>query len=178
MSELNLVIVTGGGYDAEYARKLYALLSERKIESVLWTEKEFLANRPTLSNMAHIVFFGLGNETKAQSKAIGKGKWSYDLYGCKIGMHGNICVVTAREKDLPGKELQEFAFYCEQRSEKHPDIIIPAVMKNDGVKQVILSKLTKNDDKSVRKSQYSMLVYEFIENWLDIFINGEHVGDS
>ena len=168
MSEQSLIIVTGGGSEAEYARKLLALLSERGVESVLWTEKEYLSNRPTLSNTALIVFFGLGSETMTQSKTIRE--WSYNLYGSKIGMLGNICVVTARDKDLPGKEHQEFAFYCEQRSEKHPDIVIPTVAKNIGPVQLLKSKIIEKEDKPVWRAQYSMLVYEFIDNWLGSFI--------
>ena len=175
MSEQSLIVVTGGGREAEYARKLLALLSEREIESVLWTEKEYLSNRPTLSNTVLTVFFGLGSETMTQSKTIRK--WSYNLYGCRIGMIGNICIVTAQEKDLPGKEQQEFAFYCEQRSVKHPDVVIPSVAKNIAPIQFVKNKIIDKNVQPIWRAQYSMLVYEFMDKWLDRFIEGKPVED-
>lgn len=160
-----VIIVTGGGYEAEFAIKLHNLLAERKVESALWTEKEFEQNSPQVLNTQRKIFFGLGKIAQKQAKGISK--WSYDLYGCKIGTIGNVCVITAKESWLGGKEIPQFIFRCKERATAHPDIVVPNVANNP--LEFIKGKFDK-DDNTIRRAQYSLLVYEFIDNWLDGFI--------
>ena len=173
MNEHTVIIVTGGGYESEYARKLVALLSEKKIKSVLWTEQEYLSNRPKLANKGHIIFFGLGAETIKQAAVIKD--WAFNSYACRIGWIGNTCVITARdgallEDDLPWKDLEKFALYCKQKAEKHPDIVVPSDKPSGELLNVVKGIFTDKNNNSVWRAQYSMLVYEFLDNWLDDFM--------
>ena len=173
----HVIIVTSGDYDAEFATKLHNLLPEHNVESVIWTEKQFINNKPQLSNKEHLIFLGRKEEAKKQAKAITV--WGFDMYGCKLGVLNNICVMTARFKDLPLKDQQEFAFYCEQRTEKHPDIIVPSIINNPiDIGKTIKGKVVDKNDNSIRRAQYSLLIYEFIDNWLDKYIGGKEEGEE
>ena len=168
MSE-QVIIVTGGDYDSEFATKLHNLLPEHDVESVVWTEKQFDSNKPTLSNRQRVIFFGRKDEAKKQAKTVTK--WGFDMYGCKIGIVNNVCVITAKDSDLPFKHQQEFAFYCEQRAKDHPDIIVPTVVTNPAGIGKLIKGIVEKDDKTIRRAQYSILVYEFIDKWLDAYIS-------
>ncbi|MCL2096049.1 MAG: hypothetical protein FWH10_04010 [Oscillospiraceae bacterium] len=175
MNELRVIIVTGGGYESEYARKLNALLSEKGITSALWTENEYLSNRPKISNKAHLVFFGLGRETKKQEAIIRS--WAFDSYACRIGWLGKTCVITAWDGSLPWDDLKAFSNYCELVAKNHPDIVIPSDKSSGELWNVVKGIFTDIENRSVWRAQYSMLVYEFIDNCLNDFmgikLNGE-----
>lgn len=168
INELKIIIVTGEGYESEYARKLLALLSDKDIKSVLWTENEYLSNRPKLANKERIIFFGLGGETKKQEAVIRD--WVFDSYACRIGWLGNACVITARDGELPWEDLGGFYRQCKLKSESHPDIVIPSNKSAGELWSLVKGVFTDKDNHSVWRAQYSLLVYEFIDNWLDNFM--------
>lgn len=165
MENKQLIVICGKGYEEEYARKLMTLLAERKIEAVLWTEQEYLHNRPTISNTEFLIFFGLCSEAKKQAAVISN--WDFNMYGAKIGKVGNVCVITAWDGDLSWEELPDFASYCLEKSEKHSDIVIPSAEKGDEIKEVLKGIVTDKGNKSVWRAQYSILIYEFMDNWID-----------
>ncbi|GHU76522.1 hypothetical protein FACS1894188_09180 [Clostridia bacterium] len=164
MDELRIIIVTGDGYESEYAAKLNALLSEKGIKAVLWTEAQYLSNRPTLPNKERLIFFGLGAETKKQAEIVKD--WVFDSYACRIGWIGNTCVITAWDWDLSWDGLEDFSRYCKSKAEKHLDIVIPAGKSLDEVLSVVKGVFTDKNNTSVWHAQYSLLAYEFIDNWI------------
>ena len=169
MSESRVVIITRDGYEAVYGRKLFALLAERSINSVLWTEQAYLSNRPQFTNKERLIFFGLGAETRKQAAIINN--WVFDSYGCRIGWLGNVCVITARDFDLPWGDLKEFSEYCRTKAGIHPDIPIPSDNPVGEVMNVIGDIVTDKKINSARRAQYNLLVYEFLDNWIDGFLN-------
>ena len=172
MEAQRAIIITGGGYESEYARKLLALMAEKNIDSALWTEKEYLSNRPQLSNQEKLIFFGLGSETKKQAAIIRN--WTFDEFACRIGFLGNICVITAWDGDLQWEDLQAFSTYCKSKAKKHSDIVIPSADATGEVLNVLKGIFSDKDNKSVWRAQFSVLVYEFIDNWLDGLIGSKH----
>jgi len=173
MNESKVIIVAGDGYEAEYAKKLHALISEKGINSVLWTESEYLSNRPKLGNKQRLIFFGLGKETKKQAAIISR--WVFDKFACRIGWLNNICVITALdgallEDGLAWGDLEEFSRYCKSKTNKHPDIVVPSTNASGEVWNVFKGIFSDTDNKSVWRAQYSMLVYEFLDNHISDFM--------
>jgi len=176
MSEHKIIIVAREGYEEEYARKLIALLSEKGITSALWTEAQYLHNRPNVANKQRLVFFGLGDEAKKQAAVIRD--WAFNTYACRIGWLGNSCVITAWDGSLSWNDLAAFSGYCRAKAEKHPDIVIPSDKLTEEIWNVVKGLFTDKDNNSVWRAQYSLLVYEFIDNCLDRFMGVKQDGEA
>ena len=171
MNEHDIIIVTGGGFDDEYAEKLRALLTEKGINSALWTEEQYMFNSTKLAENQRLIFFGSGDEAKNQSVIITD--WAFDSYGCRIGWEGNICVITACDGNLTWEELKEFSNYCKAKAKIHSDIIIPSKNKGGEMWNFIKGIFTDKKNESVWHAQFSLLVYEFLDNWADGFLKSE-----
>jgi uncharacterized protein (DUF697 family) len=97
--------------------------------------------------------------------------WQYKKFGCGIGWRGDECILFARSADLPHSEYNDFREYCIGLELMYEDVIVPPENRIEAHAQVVMDFLGKQDAKTVYSAQYSTLIYEFIGNYVDKFID-------
>lgn len=100
LEEKNQVIIVCDKKRKPEANFLLQLLSAdegKGIEGSVWEEKFFLANEPTLSSGANIIFIGNFKSAKENMVHI---NYRYNEYGIRYGWHGKRAIITVENKLL------------------------------------------------------------------------------
>jgi uncharacterized protein (DUF697 family) len=158
---------------AKYGEKIAAQLKDHGIDCENWSlfkdyrknEAMLEAYMQKLSVQGKFLFIGDEKFIGPLSEIISE--WKFDHYRCRIGWNGNYGVITANQRDFGLKYLAQFADYCKARAIKHDDILIPKAHGKilEDVKGFFDAK------SNIRQSQYSVLIWEFIDNWSEKFLN-------
>jgi hypothetical protein len=119
----NVMIIFDDGREAEYAHRLFQLISQLpgfELPQPI-KESEYKSSFATIDNApGNVIFFGNGKEAETQGKAV---DWRYRKFGMKYGWLGNRCVVTADPDMVALSEQSEFADYYNYRVEQFQSIL-------------------------------------------------------
>ncbi len=85
-------------------------VKDGELEVVVWNEKQYITNAPTLSSSQHILFVGNNDITKKESINV---KYVYNIYGMKIGWLGKRAVAYV-DKNLNEIEYNNFIEECKE----------------------------------------------------------------
>lgn len=85
-------------------------VKDGELEVVVWNEKQYITNSPTLSSSQHILFVGNNDITKKESINV---KYVYNIYGLKIGWLGKRAVAYV-DKNLNEIEYNGFIEECKK----------------------------------------------------------------
>lgn len=101
-----------------YANYLYQLISssvereiigieDGKIDAVVWEEKHYISNKPTINIDNYVLFIGENNSSKKEIKTIGV---KYNKFGMQFGWRGKHCmlIVNDSEEQSENDEFEEY----------------------------------------------------------------------
>lgn len=84
-------------------------VKDGSVEAVLWSEKDYEDNRPTLPSSAQILFIGDSKLIKQESFGLEN---AFDQYGMKFSALGNRAIMSVDNKALKRKEYEKFIEFC------------------------------------------------------------------
>lgn len=171
---LELHVVEVNKSFSDYSEKLIKSIRERGLEVETHSFNDYKKmNSLSFVNWDDYNFIFIGTNSKGESPITNITSWEYDRFGCRIGWKGNKCVIFARDSDLPYADYNEFINYCKVVQFDHPDVIVPPENPFTDVLENAKKFLGKKDIKSVQSAQYSTTLHEFMDNYIDKFINCE-----
>lgn len=200
------LIITCDSKVEQYANYLRQLISanddkdgeivgvkDGELEVVVWNEKQYVTNSPTLSSSQHILFVGNNDITKKESINI---KYVYNTYGMKIGWLGKRAVAFI-DKNLNEIEYEKFIEECKKNGyelEKYDIDMFKNVEGNDKISSFtgelmnevgkgnflgLFNKVTDLGKKGidtlvnsnkVKDQQYKVLIYTLYIKYLNDFM--------
>lgn len=80
-------------------------VKDGSVEATVWTENDYIANRPKLSSNTYIVFIGDSKLIKNENANM---EIYFDKYGMCCGWLGKRATINVRKKHLNKKEYDEF----------------------------------------------------------------------
>jgi hypothetical protein len=161
-------IITAEKSLAEYSDKLKSLLREQGNNVHSWTLDEYKAVKfmtDIVAEDSKLLFMGENSDFPRIEH------WQYENFGCRIGWRGDVCILFARPADLPYSEYKDFREYCIGLQLMHEDVIVPPEDWIEEHAEVVMDFFGKQGAKTAYYAQYSTLIYEFIGNYVDKFIN-------
>ena len=169
-----LFLITVDKSVSGYAQKLTKLIEERGVSVVPQTIEEYeaLISLPFMDvNDEKFIFIvrtlnGLSRVTIIKNSV-------YNRFACSIGMEENKCVIFASDNELPLVDYKKFRDYCRGMQLDYPDVVVPHENPIFENAEAIKDFFGKKDNQSINNAQYSTLVYEFVKNYFDEFINYE-----
>lgn len=84
-------------------------IEDGTVEAVVWLERDYLANKATLSSKEHILFIGDNKTSNAESSSM---IVKYDKYGMKYGWLGKRAMMKVDNAMLSPEIYDEFITYC------------------------------------------------------------------
>lgn len=152
---------------SEYKDKLEYFL-EKKFEIMSCQLDEYDNTKSIPEEFAVAAnFIFLGNASR-QACAPEIKTWQYSRFGCRIGWTQNKCAIFAQSRDLAFDDYKEFNKYCKLMNIDYQDVIIPSETFFSECKNLFSAK-TGN----IHHAQYSSLIYEFVNKYLENFIHDE-----
>lgn len=101
-----------------HANYLYQLISssvereiigieDGKIDAVVWEEKHYISNKPTINIDNYVLFIGENNSSKKEIKTMGV---KYNKFGMQFGWRGKHCmlIVNDSEEQSENDEFEEY----------------------------------------------------------------------
>ena len=131
---LQLLISSSGEEDRKNAGD-----ENRTVETVIWSEKEYTAQKPTLSSVDHIVFIGRGKTIEKETYGM---KTRFEKYGMRYGWLGKRAFLNVSGEDLNKKQLAEFIEYIKEYDPERNEIDVkynnvPAAAKRKGISNIL-----------------------------------------
>ena len=162
---------------SEYSEKLCSLLKKEGIETTPYTYSNYteIKDVPGMAppNGCKYIFLGVNPQTLSSMPEIKT--WSYQKYGCQIGWKENVCVIYAREADLIF-DYKNFREHCQKMKREHEDVIIPPETTiGESIECVKRHVLSTSDSHCAKYAQYSILIYEFVDSYLNDFVSGRDI---
>jgi uncharacterized protein (DUF697 family) len=185
MQKSTLFVVEVDETISEYAQKLATLIEAQGIDVKSCTLDVYKESEPLADIMfgdgAKFIF--VGADSSGQSAAPKISSWQYELFGCRIGWSGYKCAIFARDTELPYSDYKDFRKYCKGVRFDHPDVVIPPESTdatdfewvNEGYEWA-KNFFTDKKNRPAHQAQYSTLVYEFVDHFLDPFMKSEERG--
>lgn len=158
-------------------------IKDNSVDVAVWTEKEYLHNKPTISSSQNIIF--IGNEKLAKNECTNI-NIKFDKFGMKYGWLGNIGKLFVENKMLSLKDHSAFAEYCKEKSESfkktHYNVFnrIPSFVNVIGILAApiitiplfVVNQIGKNRAKNkIQDQQYTALILEFYLSGLNAFLD-------
>lgn len=84
-------------------------IADGTVDAAVWLEKEYLANKATISSNEHILFIGDNKVSKSESSSM---IIKYDKYGMKYGWLGKRAMMKVDNDMLSAEVYDEFIEYC------------------------------------------------------------------
>ncbi len=141
----------------EYANYLMALISasddsdgriigieDGTVEAVVWTEKQFKDNEPTLSSKTRVLFIGNNKTTKAHLTGMEK---KFERFGIGYGWLGKRAVMLVDRPIYTKLEYEEFLKFA---SDYQKDI--KKLLENNEAKEINREEMSTVDEKHIGKS--------------------------
>ena len=153
----------------QYANYLRQLISANDdnfgmVEAAVWLEKDYLANKATVSSSEHVLFVGDNNASKSESSSM---IVKYEKYGMKYGWLGKRAMMKVEDAMLSYDDYDEFFMYCQGYKLQFEKIAINApTSKFQDCKQKVQFR------RKVSDQQYRALVKIFYLDGLRIFLEG------
>ncbi len=196
MEEKNVIIVTESNKEIKkIGHMVMNLLSQfDNIKAVIWEEKYYISNEPTIPSTQPIIFIG---ETQTAKLFIDTIEWNYNELNMKYGWIGNRAILYVQKKDLSEAECNQFKKSTKLQDEKIKDgtffkkinnisdkisnadikikiagLIIGSFIMSPVVLGVTLFSFIKGgvDSAKIRKEQYTFLVKNFISDGILDFL--------
>lgn len=118
------IIVVCDDKTKEYANYLRQLISanddkdgeivgtkDGEIDVVVWTEKQYIDNSPTIASNQHILFIGNNKSAQAEEKSM---KEIYHKFGMRYSWLGKRAVAAVDSVDLSKEDYDKFIEYCKE----------------------------------------------------------------
>ena len=194
MNEHSIIVVTNSHKDfKKLGHKIVNIIGAFDgVDAVLWEEKHYMANEPTIPSSQPIIFIG---ETKTASMILDSiQEWKYEKLNMNYGWIGNKAVIFVNNKHLSQDEINTFKELTNTQKEdiekgnffkEWSDKITNADMKDKLIGLAVVSFFSaplaaagvvytfikkKIDANQIHKEQYEYLVNEFIANGSREFI--------
>ena len=135
-----------------FSKKLKSLAEERGVDVLaIYGFEDFKKNKAIGDHddlqIHRFVYLGSGTPRMEEPK--------FEEFGCRIFLKGNKCLIYASAGDLPRRDFDDFQGYCMEMKVDYPDDVIVPLKKRE-----------------VSEAQYTVLIYEFADNWLNPFMQG------
>ena len=118
------IIVVCDDKTKEYANYLRQLISanddkdgeivgtkDGEVEVVVWTEKQYIDNSPTITSNQHILFIGNNKTAQAEEKSM---REKFHKFGMRYSWLGKRAVVAVDPADLSKEDYEKFIEYCKE----------------------------------------------------------------
>lgn len=186
----NIIIVTSSNNEIKKnGHYLFSVIGELGIgKVVIWDEKHYTSNEPTLTNNNIIIFIG---ETKTSKLMIDSITWKYDELNMKYGWMGKRAVIYVGKKELSyeehtklkeifgeqQKKIEDGSFFAQMkylnyRITKVNKIVKIVSLLIPQLRVIVIYSLIKGkiDNDEIIKKQYKYLTNKFIAESLEDFI--------
>lgn len=84
-------------------------VADGTVEAAVWLERDYMANKATVSSNEHILFVGDNNTSKSESSSM---IVKYDKFGMKYGWLGKRAMMKVDNDMLSSDAYDEFINYC------------------------------------------------------------------
>lgn len=161
-------------------------VEDGSVETAIWSEKEYAAQKPTLSSVDHILFIGRG---KTLSKETYGMNTKFEKYGMKYGWLGKRAYLTVDGSPIRKKELQSFIDFAKTYNPDLKDNEVVGIkaqassVKRKGIKGILKTSaksllpfvgpsMVLNDlsNDAVRSCQYKTAIVIFYKEGLAEFL--------
>ena len=172
----------------EYADYLQSLLDGREdAEAELWSEREYLDCKRSMSEETYVVFLGEGIAYDQEGAPIAA---QYEEYGMRCGWNGRRALISATERPLDSR--RKIRAFLEMLQQQHPEIgpeELQTVADENALNWAESLKASVNPFSMVMESmfkkpvssagaitalgslQYKAAVMEFYQNQIDAFLS-------
>ena len=118
------IIVVCDDKTKEYANYLRQLISanddkgdeivgtkDGEVDVVVWTEKQYIDNSPTITSNQHILFIGNNKTAQAEEKSM---REEFHKFGMRYSWLGKRAVVAVDPVDLSKEDYEKFIEFCKE----------------------------------------------------------------
>lgn len=99
-----IVVTSKNKIIKEMGHRIVNTLGKFKVDAVLWNEKEYLTNEPTISSSQWVIFIGETETGELLKDSIKK--WNYDHLNMKYGWIGNKIILFVEDKLFSSSEYE------------------------------------------------------------------------